>query len=100
MEKAADVRCVKAPFSWSDVGGWRALYDHIPADVNGNLVQEADVFAHEATGNLVFSSQAGEEVGLLGVDNLVVVRSQGQTLIAHKDKVEELKKLLAQRENL
>ena len=99
MENAADVRCVKAPFSWSDVGGWRALYDHIPPNAQGNLIQETAVFTHEATGNLVFSSQAGEEVGLLGVSDLVVVRSQGQTLIAHKDKVEELKKLLAQRDN-
>lgn len=99
MEQAADVRCVKAPFSWSDVGGWRALYEHIDADQNGNFVQKAQTFSHESTGNLVFSAQSSEEVGLLGVDNLVIVRSQGQTLIAHKDKVEELKKLLAQREN-
>ncbi len=99
MEKAADVRCVKAPFSWSDVGGWRALYDHIPPNAQGNFIQETDVFTHEAMGNLIFSSQPGEEVGLLGVSDLVVVRSQDQTLIAHKDKVEELKKLLAQRDN-
>jgi len=63
------------------------------------LTQQTKTFAHEASGNLVFSSQEGEEVGLLGVDNLVVVRSAGQTLIAHRDKVEDLKKLLAKREN-
>ena len=99
MEKATDVRCVKAPFSWSDVGGWRALFEHIEADAQGNFVQEAQTFSHESSGNLVFSSQPGEEVGLLGVENLVVVRSAGQTLVAHKDKVEDLKKLLAQRDN-
>ena len=98
MENAADVRCVKANFSWSDVGGWRALFDHMAADADGNIAQQTQTFAHEATGNLVFSSHEGEEVGLLGVDNLVVVRSQGQTLIAHKDKVEDLKKLLAKRD--
>ena len=99
MENAQEVRCVKAPFSWSDVGGWRAMFDHMAADAEGNLTQQTKTFAHEASGNLVFSSQEGEEVGLLGVDNLVVVRSAGQTLIAHRDKVEDLKKLLAKREN-
>ena len=99
MEQAADVRCVKANFSWSDVGGWRALFDHMAPDEGGNRTQRAKTFTHEAAGNLVFSSDEGEEVALLGVTDLVVVRSGSQTLVAHKDRVEELKKLLAKREN-
>ena len=62
-----------------------------PMPKSRNFVQEAQTFSHESSGNLVFSSQPGEEVGLLGVENLVVVRSAGQTLVAHKDKVEDLK---------
>ena len=37
MEKAARVAVVPVAMGWSDIGGWDALYDHGPADADGNV---------------------------------------------------------------
>ena len=38
MEKSANVRCVRASFSWDDVGTWDALLRTVPCDSGGNAV--------------------------------------------------------------
>lgn len=93
MEKAADVRCVAARFDWSDVGGWLALKDLMAADDDGNRAR-GRVHTLAAGGNLVFCEDPDETVLLAGVDDLVVVRSGGRTLVARADRLEEIKALV------
>jgi mannose-1-phosphate guanylyltransferase len=93
MEHAADVRCAAATFSWSDVGGWAALSEHLPNDGHGNHYRGA-ITTLEARDNLVFCEEADETVALIGVSGLVVVRAGGKTLIAAKERAEELKQLV------
>lgn len=93
MEKAADVRCVAARFDWSDVGGWLALRELLTADRDGNRAR-GRLHTLEAGRNLVFCEDPGETVLLAGVDDLVVVRSGGRTLVAHADRLEEIKALV------
>ncbi|MFO8058096.1 MAG: sugar phosphate nucleotidyltransferase [bacterium] len=93
MEKAAEVRCVESNFSWSDVGGWAALADHLPADEAGNCCR-GEVLTLDAEGNLVFCEDGSETVLLVGVSDLVIVRAGDKTLVAKKDRAEELKKLV------
>ncbi len=91
MEKARDVRCITSDFNWSDVGGWLAMKELLPADV-GNNRYNCPVCAHDSHGNLVFSSaNKDEQVMLLGVENLVVVRAGNHTLVAHQDRLEDVK---------
>ena len=93
MEKASEVRCVTAKFSWSDVGGWEALKDYLPQDEGGNYFRGL-IVTRDAKGNLVFCEDPDETVMLIGVDDLVAVRTGGKTLIVHKDRTEEIKKLV------
>jgi len=93
MEKAADVRCVAARFAWSDVGGWLALKELMAADGDGNRARGC-LHALASAGNLVFCEDPGETVLLAGVDDLVVVRSGGRTLVASADRLEEIKALV------
>lgn len=93
MEKAQDVRCVDCSFSWSDVGGWNAMKDYIPCDKAGNHLR-GQVKSMDSNGNLVFCEDRDEEVVLLGVKDLIVVRTDGKTLITHKDHTENIKKLV------
>jgi mannose-1-phosphate guanylyltransferase len=90
MERAADVRCVAARFEWSDVGGWLALRELMEADADGNRVR-GRLHALDARGNLVFCESPGETVLLAGVEDLVVVRAGGRTLVARADRLEEIK---------
>ncbi|MFP3871241.1 MAG: hypothetical protein ACLFVT_10245, partial [Syntrophobacteria bacterium] len=93
MEKATEVRCVVSRFTWTDVGGWLALRDYLPQDSNHNCLR-GRVVTRDAKENLVFCEDPSETVLLVGVENLVVVRAGGRTLIAHKDCTEKIKKLV------
>ena len=93
MEKAGHVRCVASTFNWSDVGGWLALEPLLERDAAGN-VHRGRLFTEDARGNLVFSEDRDEAVALVGVRDLVVVRSGNRTLVVHRDCAEQVKKLV------
>jgi mannose-1-phosphate guanylyltransferase len=96
MEHAAEVRCVEARFSWSDVGGWLALETLLQRDPAGNAYPEGcQVRGHDASGNLVFSEDPSELVALVGVSGLIVVRAGRRTLVVPRERAEEIKKLVA-----
>jgi mannose-1-phosphate guanylyltransferase len=94
MEKSRKVRCAGCTFSWSDVGGWNAVKDYLPCDEAGNYLR-GTVRNMDSSGNLVFCEDQNETLVLIGVKDLVIVRAGGRTLVAHKDRTEEIKKLLA-----
>lgn len=99
MEKARDVRCVLSNFFWTDVGGWLALRDFLPSDADGNRYR-GKIAVLDAVDNLVFADDPDEDVMLIGVRDLVVVRTGRKTLIIHKDHAESVKKLLQKHEAL
>ena len=90
MEKARNVCCVASTFFWSDVGGWLALKSHLIEDEAGNWCR-GNPMTLDATDNLVFCEDPKETMVLIGVKDLVVVRSGSMTLITHKDRAEDLK---------
>jgi mannose-1-phosphate guanylyltransferase len=93
MEKAPNVCCVASSFSWSDVGGWLALKNYLVQDGAGNSCR-GDTVTLDAADNLVFCENPEETMVLVGVKDLVVVRSGSMTLITHKDRAEDVKKIV------
>lgn len=99
MEKAREVRCVVSTFSWSDVGGWLGLREFLPRDAEGNC-RRGGLAALNAADNLVFCEDPEEQVMLIGVKDLVVVRAGPKTLVVQKDQLQEIKTLLQKRKDL
>jgi len=93
MEGAADVRALSAPFSWKDLGGWLSVEEYLDEDPQHNA-HRGKIAVLDAHSNLVFCEESEEIVALVGVDNLVVVRAKGITLICPKGRSEEIKKLV------
>jgi mannose-1-phosphate guanylyltransferase len=93
MEGAADVRMIAATFSWSDVGGWVALEGYLPVDGEGNR-HRGRLAARDSARNVVFAEDGEELVALLGVEDLVVVRAGRRTLVASRDRLEDVKLLV------
>ena len=93
IEKAANVVMVESGFDWDDVGEWTAVARHFPADAEGNVVRGSAELA-EASRNIVYCRDDEHLVALLGVEDLIVVKTADATLICHKDKAQEIKALV------
>jgi mannose-1-phosphate guanylyltransferase len=92
MEKADRVLVVEAGFDWDDVGSWRAVSKYFKNDAEGNAAN-CEITALESSNNIVFNPD-GARIALLGVHNLIVVRTADAILICHRHQAEKIKNLL------
>src|SRR6266478_3958707 len=92
MEKADRVLVVEASFDWNDIGSWRAVADYFKKDEHGNAANGA-LTALDSSDNIIFND--GETtIALLGVHNLIVVRTGDAILICHRHQAEKIKNLV------
>jgi len=94
MEKAKNIRMVKGDFDWDDVGSWTALDRFLSPDLHGNRARGV-LNASSAENNLIFCEDPSETVAVLGVRDLIVVRSGERTLVMKRSQAEALKQLVA-----
>lgn len=94
MEKAQAVRAVSSTFSWSDVGSFASLADHLPKDGDANA-HRGELRTLDANGNVVFCDDDSEQVALIGVSDMVVVRAGKRTLVVPASRCEDIKKLVS-----
>jgi len=78
---------------WSDVGAWDALWQVLPKDAAGNVAQ-GDVLLQDCSNTLALS--ANRLIACVGVSDLVVVETADAILVAHKDKTQDVKKIVDQ----
>ncbi len=78
---------------WSDVGAWDALWKVLPKDAQGN-VATGDVLLQDCRDTLAMSD--GRLVACVGVSDLVVVETADAILVVHKDKTQDVKKIVDQ----
>lgn len=81
---------------WLDVGSWPSYAETLAADPAGNRVGGAiRTIMCDAKNNLVVGDETcgGHTIALLGVEDLVVVKTPDATLIMPRAKAEQLKKL-------
>jgi len=76
---------------WSDVGAWDALWQVLPKDDAGNVAQ-GDVLLENCQNTLALSE--GRLVACVGVSDLVVVETADAILVAHKDKTQDVKRIV------
>lgn len=91
MEKINDIIVAEGSFLWDDVGSWISTAKYFSKD-NANNVCIGATMLHDVSNSIVVGND-GNVVALVGVDNLVVVRTKGATLVCAKDRVEDIKKL-------
>jgi mannose-1-phosphate guanylyltransferase len=90
MEKASGIRVVPGDFGWNDVGSWSALGDIREKDGAGNVVS-GDVILSAVSGSVVVSEPGAPLVGVVGVDNLIVVATKDAVLVVPKDRAQEVR---------
>ena len=96
MEKARNIILIPSSFDWDDVGSWPALERHFKPDAEGNVTQGKTV-THEATRNIIVGGE-NHLVGVIGIDNLIIIHTPDATLICPKHKGEQIKQLVQKME--
>jgi mannose-1-phosphate guanylyltransferase len=91
MEKSDNIVTAPGDFGWDDVGSWAALERHFEGDAEGSVVI-GSCASLDAGGNVVVSRE--RLTALVGVRDLVVVQARGATLVCHKSRAEDVKKLV------
>ncbi|MCA1979391.1 MAG: mannose-1-phosphate guanylyltransferase/mannose-6-phosphate isomerase [Thiobacillus sp.] len=91
MEKTRRAAVVPADIAWNDIGAWSALWDVAEKDAAGNATR-GDVMLENARNNFVRAES--RMVAALGVDDLVIVETADVVLVAKKDQVQDVKKLV------
>ena len=92
MEKTKDAIVLPLDVGWSDVGSWSSLFDALPADDDGNVLQ-GDVLTHDTHDCYVHSTS--RLVAVVGMEDHIVVETKDAILVAPKDRVQDVKELVA-----
>jgi mannose-1-phosphate guanylyltransferase len=96
MERAANVRMLPIDYRWNDVGSWAALTRVVGRDSAGNwpaLSDGARLIAEDSRGCVAYA-EGHELIALLGVDDLIVVRAGNATLVAPRERANEVRRLV------
>lgn len=96
MEKARRIKVVPAGFDWDDIGSLDALARWLPADSDGNS-HRGSALAIDAHNNLIVSEDDGV-VCVLGVEDLVVIRTADATLVCDRRLSQEVRRIVQELE--
>ncbi|WP_166269558.1 mannose-1-phosphate guanylyltransferase/mannose-6-phosphate isomerase [Marinobacter caseinilyticus] len=88
MEKTHRATLVPLDAAWSDVGAWSSIWDISDKDEHSNAVY-GDACLEDSSGCLIHAPE--KLVALVGVDDLVIVDTKDALMVAHRDRVQEVK---------
>ncbi|MGN5151067.1 mannose-1-phosphate guanylyltransferase/mannose-6-phosphate isomerase [Aeromonas enteropelogenes] len=93
MEKTSNAVVMPLDASWSDVGSWSALWEVSKKDAQGNVLQ-GDVLTEKTHNSFIYAQH--RLTATVGIDDLVVVETKDAVLVAHKDRVQDIKGIVNQ----
>ena len=92
MEKTSRAAVVPVSCGWSDIGSWSSLWSVAERDADGNR-HEGDVISVDTRDSLVRASDR-RMIATIGVEDLVVIDTADATLVARKDRVQDVKAIV------
>ncbi len=92
MEKTSDALVVPLDAGWSDVGSWSALHEASEADGHRNVTR-GDVISEDTEGCYLYAES--RLVAAVGLCDHVVVETKDAVLVAPRNRVQDVKKLVA-----
>jgi mannose-1-phosphate guanylyltransferase len=90
MEKAKNVYVRSSIFGWSDLGTWGSLYTHLDRDTHKNAVVGKNVMTYDST-NCIVHVPKDKLVVLQGLDDYIVVESEGILMICKKQDEQQIR---------
>ncbi len=93
MEHADNILVAESDFDWDDVGSWESIPRHFPSDPQGNACL-GDPLLVDTSDSIVVSDR-GRVTAVLGLKDVVVVQTRKATLVCSRDRVQELRRIVA-----
>ncbi len=87
------IKMVPLDAGWSDLGAWDAVWNVLPKDEEDNA-HLGDVLATGSRNTLVHATS--RLVGLVGVQNLIVVETPDAVLVADRSRSQEVRQIVSQ----
>ncbi|MBL4820811.1 MAG: mannose-1-phosphate guanylyltransferase/mannose-6-phosphate isomerase [Gammaproteobacteria bacterium] len=91
MEKTDRAAVIPLDAKWNDLGAWSALWEVIEKDDRNNVVS-GDVLLQGVSDSYVQAES--RLVAVVGISDVVVVETSDAVLVAAKDKVQDVKKIV------
>jgi mannose-1-phosphate guanylyltransferase len=100
MEKAEKVAVIPAAgLNWNDVGSWEALFDVLPIDDQGNIVEGGDHISLDTSGTMIYTYDNPRTVVTIGAGDLIVVDTGDILLICDRKRAQEVRQVVKDLEN-
>ncbi|MEM5329968.1 mannose-1-phosphate guanylyltransferase/mannose-6-phosphate isomerase [Paraburkholderia sp. JHI2823] len=92
MERSSNVAVVPSTFGWSDIGSWGAIRDLVAPDQDSNRAVGDAIFVD--THNTYVQSP-DRLVAAVGVADLMIIDTPDALLVAHPDRAQDVKQVVA-----
>lgn len=92
MEHSKKVTVIPCDFGWSDIGSWQSVSELTTADDEQNRTVGESIIIDSRN---VYIQSAQRLVAAVGVQDLVIVDTPDALLVAHADKTQDVRKVVA-----
>jgi mannose-1-phosphate guanylyltransferase len=92
LERTTRLAVVSGTFPWDDIGSWDALLRIRNPDANGNVIVGNVTLGEDVRNCVVWAED--EHLAVSGMQNSVVVRANGHTLVMPTGRADQLKALV------
>ncbi|MFH1853750.1 MAG: sugar phosphate nucleotidyltransferase [Candidatus Omnitrophota bacterium] len=96
MERVAEnktqkICCVMARFDWVDIGSWSSVEEIYDKDKEGNIILSNSVLIDVKNSTVI--GESGHKIGVIGVEDIIIVQTKSGTLVCNKNRAQEVKAL-------
>ncbi len=91
MEKTDKAVVVPLSAGWNDVGSWSSIWE-CSEKIDNENVTKGDVVLDDVSGSYIHSQN--RLVSAVGVEDLIIVETADAVMVAHKDKVQDVKNIV------
>ncbi len=93
MEKTDKGAVLPSDIGWSDIGSWKSLYDFLPKDDDGNVI-DADAITEKTSNCLILGSE--RLIATNNIKNMVIVETPDSVFVSDMESSREVKSLVSQ----
>jgi len=91
MEKTDKSAVLPSDFGWSDIGSWKSLYDFMPKDANGNVI-DGDVIPNRTQNCFIMGYE--RLIATNKIKNMVVVETPDSVFVSDMESSRDVKSIV------